>query len=193
MSSRDVMKVSFEYSPSNDLVVNHSMNPKIIRAFSEKKSRTGTLYRNKNNVIMCRVPPCRTEWAASFISVDETGKSDAFKLTWTETVFEYVSLTGVSKRDLEWCVDAACLNFQDPRPFQPCPEARDRAVCADPDEIESGDQANGQRKVDAGCASALSRPQAAWMSFPRLPPLVLSAHYQSVKIRWNLPGNIVIL
>ena len=122
MSSRDVMKVSFEYSPSNDLVVNHSMNPKIIRAFSEKKSRTGTLYRNKNNVIMCRVPPCRTEWAASFISVDETGKSDAFKLTWTETVFEYVSLTGVSKRDLEWCVDAACLNFQDPDPSSLAPK-----------------------------------------------------------------------
>lgn len=114
MSSRDVIKVSFEYSPSNDLVVNHSMNPKVVRAFSEKKSGTGTLYRNKNNVVMCQVPPCRAEWAASFISVDETGKSDAFKLTWTETIFEYVSLTGVSKRDLEWCVNAACLNFQDP-------------------------------------------------------------------------------
>jgi hypothetical protein len=113
-SSHDVIKVSFEYSPSNDLVVNHSLNPKTIRAFSEKKSRTGTLYRNKNNVVMCQVPPCRAEWAASFISVDETGKSDAFKLTWVETIYEYVSLTGVSKRDLEWCVNAACLNFLDP-------------------------------------------------------------------------------
>lgn len=122
VSSRDVIKVSFEYSPSNDFVVNHSMNPKIIRAFSEKKSRAGTLYRNKNNVIMCQVPPCRAEWAASFIYVDETGKSDAFKLTWTETIYEYVSLTGVCKRDLEWCVNAACLNFQDPDPSSRAPK-----------------------------------------------------------------------
>lgn len=119
---RDMFSVAFDYTSSNAFVATPSVNSKILKAFSEKKNQTGTFTRAMANTLMCKTLPCTATWSASFTYVDEKGTKENFKLAWTEATFEYVTLDGVSKRELEWCVNNNCLKLRDPDRFESNPK-----------------------------------------------------------------------
>ena len=107
------MKVFFEDVDSQDVRISHKANPKVISKFSDKKSQTGTYYRTKKNILLCDVGPCEHLWSASFTYTDETGKSDSFGLNWKQTVFNGITPTGTSKRELLVCLNGTCKTLED--------------------------------------------------------------------------------
>jgi hypothetical protein len=107
------MKVYFEDVDSQDVRINHKANPKVISNFSDRKSQTGTYYRTKKNILLCDVGPCEHTWSATFTYTDETGKSDSFGLNWKQTVFNGITPSGTSKRELLVCLNGSCKTLED--------------------------------------------------------------------------------
>lgn len=107
------MKVFFEDVDSQDVRISHKANPKVISKFSDKKSQTGTYYRTKKNILLCDAGTCEQLWSATFNYTDETGKSDSFGLNWKQTVFNGITPTGTSKRELLVCLNGSCKALED--------------------------------------------------------------------------------
>jgi hypothetical protein len=107
------VKVYFEDVDSQDVRISHKANPKVISKFSDKKSQTGTYYRTKKNILLCDAGPCEQHWSTSFTYTDETGKSDSFGLNWKQTVFNGITPSGTSKRELLVCLNGVCKNLED--------------------------------------------------------------------------------
>lgn len=96
-----------------ELHVSSKFNPQVISKYSETKDESGKYYRTKQGMLLCEAGPCKKEWSASFVYTDETGKSDAFLVRWREIVFNGMTPTGTSKRDLEVCLNGACQKRED--------------------------------------------------------------------------------
>ncbi len=95
------------------LGIRHTADPKAVSHYVEKKNQTGTYSRTQNNVLICEAVPCEPQWSASFVYTDEAGKSDSFTLTWKQVVFEGITPTGTSKRELVYCVNKECTSLED--------------------------------------------------------------------------------
>ncbi len=115
--ARSIMTVFFEdvNEPQSRIClgISHKADSKTITRYSEKKSQKGTYSRTQSNVLICEAGPCEQQWSSSFIHTDETGKSDSFILTWKQTVFEGITPTGTSKRELLYCVNGVCTTLED--------------------------------------------------------------------------------
>jgi len=96
-----------------ELHVSSKFNPQVVSKYSETKDQSGKYYRTKQGMLLCEAGPCKKEWSASFVYTDETGKSDAFLVRWRETIFNGMTPTGTSKRDLEVCLNGACQKRED--------------------------------------------------------------------------------
>ena len=108
-----VMKLDFNITDSQSIQLGHAANQKLISKYTETKNRTGKYYRTKQGVLLCDAGPCELDWSASFIYTDESGKADALLLKWKETVFNGITPTGTSKRDLECCLNGQCWKMED--------------------------------------------------------------------------------
>jgi outer membrane biosynthesis protein TonB len=109
----NMIKIFFEDIDSQDVRVSHKANPKVISKFAEKKHQAGTYYRTKKNVLLCDAGPCEQQWSASFAYTDDTGKADTIGLTWKQTVFNGITPTGTSKRELLYCLNGSCKTLED--------------------------------------------------------------------------------
>ncbi len=109
----NLVKIFFEDIDSQEVRINHKANPKVISKFAEKKRESGTYYRTKQNVLLCNAGPCEQQWATSFVYTDDTGKADTVGLTWKQTVFNGMTPTGTSKRELLYCLNGACKTIED--------------------------------------------------------------------------------
>ncbi len=109
----NLVKIFFEDIDSQEVRINHKINPKVISRFAEKKHESGTYYRTKQNVLLCNSGPCEQQWATSFVYTDDAGKTDTIGLTWKQTVFNGMTPTGTSKRELLYCLNGACKTIED--------------------------------------------------------------------------------
>jgi outer membrane biosynthesis protein TonB len=109
----NMIKIFFEDIDSQEVRVSHKANPKVISKFAEKKHQAGTYYRTKKNVLLCDAGPCEQQWSASFAYTDDTGKADTLGLTWKQTVFNGITPTGTSKRELLYCLNGVCNTLED--------------------------------------------------------------------------------
>lgn len=107
------MQIYFEITPSQEIQILHKASQAVISKYTENKTLTGRYYRTKQNVLLCDAGPCEMGWSATFLYMDEAGKSDAFLLNWKEIVFNGITPTGTSKRVLEWCLDGVCRKLED--------------------------------------------------------------------------------
>ena len=96
-----------------DVRVNHKANGRIISKYSDRKNLTGKFYKTKKDVLLCDAGPCLKDWSASFSYTDDAGRTDAFTVSWKETVFNAITPTGTSKRNLAWCLNGACKTMED--------------------------------------------------------------------------------
>lgn len=109
----NVMRFDFEVSDSQDIKIEHAANPSSITKFNLKKSKSGRYYRTKQGVLLCDTGPCELIWTATFLYTDEASKTDALLLNWKETVFNGITPSGTSKRELECCLNGQCWRMQD--------------------------------------------------------------------------------
>jgi hypothetical protein len=107
------MQIYFEITRSQEIQIFHKANLAVISKYTENKTLTGRYYRTKQNVLLCDAGPCEMGWSATFLYMDEAGKSDAFLLNWKEIVFNGITPAGTSKRVLEWCLDGVCRKLED--------------------------------------------------------------------------------
>ncbi len=107
------MQIYFEITPSQEIHIFHKANQAVISRYTENKTLTGRYYRTKQNVLLCDAGPCQMGWSATFLYMDEAGKSDAFLLNWKEIVFNGITPSGTSKRVLEWCLAGVCRKLED--------------------------------------------------------------------------------
>lgn len=107
------MQIYFEINPSQEIHIFHKANQAVISKYTENKTLTGRYYRTKQNVLLCDAGPCEMGWSATFLYMDEAGKSDAFLLNWKEIVFNGITPAGTSKRVLEWCLGGVCRKLED--------------------------------------------------------------------------------
>jgi len=107
------MQIYFEITPSQEIQIFHKANLAVISKYTENKTLTGRYYRTKQNVLLCDAGPCEMGWSATFLYMDEAGKSDAFLLNWKEIVFNGITPAGTSKRVLEWCLGGVCRKLED--------------------------------------------------------------------------------
>ncbi len=96
-----------------ELHVTSKVNRQVITKYSETKDQSGKYYRTKQGMLLCETGPCKKEWSSTFVYTDETGKSDAFLVRWREIVFNGITPTGTSKRELEVCLNGACQKRED--------------------------------------------------------------------------------
>ena len=96
-----------------ELHVTSKVNPRVITKYTETKDQSGKYYRTKQGMLLCEAGPCKKEWSATFVYTDEAGKSDAFLVRWREIVFNGITPTGTSKRELEVCLNGACQKRED--------------------------------------------------------------------------------
>jgi hypothetical protein len=108
----NVMKLDYDVTAAQDLEVDHEAPP-VVTKYTFKKNKAGTYYRTKQGLVLCDAGPCELTWAASFIYTDETGKADALLLNWKEIVFNGITPSGTSKRELECCLNGKCRKMQD--------------------------------------------------------------------------------
>jgi len=108
----NIIKVYIE-DMDQDLRVSHKSNQKVVGKYAERKSQTGKYHRTKMDLLLCDAGPCVKEWAASFSYTDESGKTDAFTISWKEVVFNALTPSGTNKRDLQWCLNGACKKLED--------------------------------------------------------------------------------
>ncbi len=104
----NIIKISFEDKGANQMTVGYETNKKTVSRVFEKKNVTGKLARNKSGMLMCGQGPCVQDWSASFTYSDETGKSDSFVVIWKNTYFEYITPFGLSKSEVDWCLNGIC-------------------------------------------------------------------------------------
>jgi hypothetical protein len=109
----NIIKVFFEDIDSPDVRVSHKINQKVITKFTEKRNKTGTYYRTKKDILLCDAGPCEQQWSASYQYTDEKGASDSFGLTWKQIVFNGITPTGTSKRELIYCLNNNCKTLED--------------------------------------------------------------------------------
>ena len=109
----NMIKIFFEDIDSQEVRVSHKANPKVISKFAEKKRQAGSYYRTKKNILLCDAGPCEQQWSASFAYTDDTGKTDTIGLTWKQTVFNGITPTGTSKRELLYCLNGVCKTIED--------------------------------------------------------------------------------
>ncbi len=109
----NIMRLVYEVTDAQEVVIEHEENHNTITKLSVKKDSTGKYYRTKQGVLLCDAGPCELSWRATFQYTDETGKSDAVLLNWRQTVFNGVTPTGTSKRELECCLNGQCWKMQD--------------------------------------------------------------------------------
>jgi len=95
------------------LHVTSKVNPQAITKYTETKDQSGKYYRTKQGMLLCEVGPCQKAWTSTFVYTDETGKSDAFLVRWREIIFNGITPTGTSKRELEVCLNGACQKRED--------------------------------------------------------------------------------
>lgn len=95
------------------LRVTSKVNPQVITKYSETKDQSGKYYRTKQGMLLCEAGPCQKVWSSSFMYTDETGKSDAFLVRWREIIFNGITPTGTSKRELEVCLNGVCQKRED--------------------------------------------------------------------------------
>ncbi len=108
----NVMRIGFEVSGAQEVKVDHSASPAVSK-YAINKNKTGKYYQTKQKIVLCDAGPCELTWSASFIYTDESGKADALLLKWEETVFNGITPTGTSKRELECCLNGKCWKMQD--------------------------------------------------------------------------------
>jgi hypothetical protein len=108
----NVMRLDYEVTAAQDIQVDHTASSAISK-YTVKKNRTGKYYRTKQGVLLCDTGPCELTWAATFIYTDETGKTDAWLLNWKEIVFNGITPTGTSRRELECCLNGQCWKMED--------------------------------------------------------------------------------
>ena len=109
----NVVKLFFENETNGKVHVTSKINDKVISRYAEKKSGRGKYYRTMQNVLLCETGPCEEIMAASFVYTDEEGASDTFGLTWKQTVFNGITPSGTSRRDLLFCLNGSCQNLTD--------------------------------------------------------------------------------
>jgi hypothetical protein len=109
----NVMRFDFEVNDSQDLKIEHMASQNVISKFTVKKNKSGKFYRTRQGVLLCDAGPCELAWTASFIYTDEDSKTDALLLKWKETVFNGITPSGTSKRELECCLNGQCWRMQD--------------------------------------------------------------------------------
>jgi len=107
-----MIKVYFDDIEGKDVHITHKVNPRVITNYVEKKNQAGTYYRTKKNALLCDVGPCEQQWSTSFVYTDESGKADTISLTWKQTVFNGITPTGTSKRELLFCLNGACEHVE---------------------------------------------------------------------------------
>ncbi len=116
-SSNGILTVFFEdvNEPQSRIClgISHKADPQSVSRYTEKKNQKGTYSRTQNNVLICEAGPCEQQWSASFVFTDKVKKSDSFSLTWKQTVFEGITPTGTSKRELLYCVNGVCKSLED--------------------------------------------------------------------------------
>ncbi len=95
------------------LRVTSKVNPRVITKYAETKDQSGKYYRTKQGMLLCEAGPCQKTWASTFVYTDESGKSDAFLVRWREIIFNGITPTGTSKRELEVCLNGACQKRED--------------------------------------------------------------------------------
>jgi hypothetical protein len=108
----NVMRLDYEVTASPDIHVSHT-TASVITKYTMRKFKTGSYHRTKQGVLLCDDGPCGLTWTASFIYTDDIGKADALLLKWKETVFNGISPTGTSKRELECCLNGKCSKMED--------------------------------------------------------------------------------
>jgi len=96
-----------------ELHVTSKVNKQVISKYSETKDQSGKYYRTKQGMLLCEAGPCQKTWSSSFVYTDEAGKSDAFLVRWREIIFNGITPTGTSKRELEVCLNGACQKRED--------------------------------------------------------------------------------
>ena len=96
-----------------ELHVTSKVNKQVISKYSETKDQSGKYYRTKQGMLLCETGPCQKTWSSSFVYTDEAGKSDAFLVRWREIIFNGITPTGTSKRELEVCLNGACQKRED--------------------------------------------------------------------------------
>ncbi len=112
----NIIKVFFDDIDTDDVRFSYKANPKATNRYQEKKSRTGTYYRTKKDLLLCDKGPCVQQWSASFVYTDEQGANETFSLTWKQTVFNGMTPAGTSKRDLLFCLSGVCQAMEDETP-----------------------------------------------------------------------------
>jgi hypothetical protein len=110
----NIVKVFFEDLDSPDVRFSHKISQKVISKFTEKKNKSGSYYRTKKNILLCEAGPCEQQWSASFQYIDEKGTGDTFSITWKQTVFNGITPTGTSSRELLYCLNNECKKLEDP-------------------------------------------------------------------------------
>jgi len=108
----NIVKFYIEDS-EQDIVISHKMSQKIISKFAEQKKQTGKYYKTKKDVLLCDSGICVKDWSTSFSYTDDAGRTDAFTVSLKETVFNGLTPSGTSKRDVNWCVNGACKKLED--------------------------------------------------------------------------------
>jgi hypothetical protein len=96
-----------------ELRVTSKVNKQVITKYAEIKDQSGKYYRTKQGMLLCEAGLCKKEWSATFVYTDEAGKSDSFLVRWRELIFNGITPTGTSKRELEVCLNGACQKRED--------------------------------------------------------------------------------
>lgn len=109
----NVMQYNYAVTSVPDIKVGHKANRHVISKYSFTKNRTGKYYRTKQGGLLCDKGPCELNWTSSFIYKDEQGGTDAFLLKWKDTVFNGITPTGTSRRDLQCCLNGRCWKMED--------------------------------------------------------------------------------
>jgi nucleoid-associated protein YgaU len=91
-----------------EVKVTSKTNQKTVSNFTDSKSTSGKLYRNKQNIMLCEAGGCSRDWTGRFFYIDETGKRDAFLIRWKETVFTGITPAGTSKTEMDLCLNGDC-------------------------------------------------------------------------------------
>lgn len=108
----NIIKV-YPESEVPELHVTSKVNPQVITRYTETKDQSGKYYRTKQGMLLCEAGPCQKTWSSTFVYTDEAGKSDAFLVRWREIIFNGITPTGTSKRELEVCLNGACQKRED--------------------------------------------------------------------------------
>jgi len=109
----NMIKVYFDDIQAQEARISHTVNPKVIGNYVEKRNHTGAYYRTEQDVLLCEAGLCEQQWTALFNYTDEAGKADTISMTWKQTVFTGITPAGTSKRELLYCLNGVCERLED--------------------------------------------------------------------------------